>query len=388
MNTGEPNREFGEKLSPFLHDRLATFEQTLGTDSAAYRALAGQYCFDEQENEIDWKAERRRHYEAELLSNTEGAYLKGVERLYRRVALIDITTACVAHCRYCLRRLYPGFTLTPDEISEAARFFGDNENRDDLREILITGGDPLLVPDLLEIAIDAIGEFAPNIEAVRIGSRLPVQQPNAVTERVLHALRSRTRPRIELATQVNHPAELARESTEAYMAITDAGVRIYNQQVLLRGVNDDLATLVELYDNLRSLRIEAHYMFHCVPVRGVSHLRTSIAEGLTLIRKLSSSGWISGRAKPMYTAMTDIGKVTLYEGTIVSKRGDMVLLQTEYLEADRRRWNPSWTCPDSVGVDPQGRLTVWYQDAETHNEGWPTTYFIDSERPGGQTSNA
>jgi lysine 2,3-aminomutase len=368
---------FPAVLPPFLKGKLEALRREQGESSPEYRALAHQYLHDPRENEVDWKAERRRHYEAELVKGADGKPLRGMERLYRRVALIDLTTSCLAHCRYCLRQQYAKFTLTQDDVRAAAQYFGSPDNRDDLREVLITGGDPLLFPDLLASAIDSITSLAPNIEIVRIGSRLPVQEPGLVNPSVLQAVRKRPGLRIELGTQVNHPMELWPESRDAYGRLQDEGLSIYNQQVLLRGVNDDLGVLCELYDHLRYLGIEAHYMFHCIPLRGAHHHRTSIEEGLVLIKGLTASGRISGRCKPMYTAMTDIGKVTLYEGSILDRKGDMVLLQTEYLLAERLRWNPSWALPESAAADRRGHLTVWYKDAEVHNEGWASTYLLD-----------
>jgi lysine 2,3-aminomutase len=369
--------EFPEVLSRFLAGKLDVLRQKNGEESQEYKALARQYLRDPREDEVDWKAERRRHYEAELVKGIDGEPLTGIERLYRRVALIDLTTSCLAHCRYCLRQQYSNFTLTKDDVRRAAEYFGSPGNRDDLREVLITGGDPLLLPELLEFAIDAIVRLAPNIEIVRIGSRLPLQQPDLVNEAVLRTVRRRKGLRVELGTQVNHPLELWDESRSAYVRLQEQGVSIYNQQVLLRGVNDSLDVLCDLYDNLRYLGIEAHYMFHCIPLRGAGHHRTTVQEGLDLVKGLTSSGSISGRGKPMYTAMTDIGKVTLYEGSIIDCKGDMVMLQTGYTLQDRLRWNPNWKLPESATPDDQGRLTVWYKDAQVHNEGWASTYLLD-----------
>ena len=147
---------------------------------------------------------------------------------------------------------------------------------------------------------------------------------------------------------------------------------------MLKGVNDNLDTLVQLYDKLRAMDIEAHYMFHCVPRAGISHLRTSIEEDLELIKELTMSGKISGRCKPKYTLMTDIGKITLYEGIILDKKEDMILLQTKYSKNERLEWNPSWKIPDSAMVDQNGHLRVWYRDGKIHNEGWPSTYYFNA----------
>lgn len=370
------SRIFTQRVSRFLREKLEFLKSEYGAESREYYGLARQYLADPRETEVDYKAERRRHYEAELLADSDGIPLRGVERLYRRVALIEPTTACTCHCRWCLRAQYPRTTLTEDEILRGAKYLGNEQNRDDLREVLITGGDPLLFPELIEFTLDSIAEYAPNIKIIRIGSKLPAQDPRRVDESLLKILSKWGHLRMELGTHVNHPIELWDETKDAYKRLQDIGFRIYNQQVLLAGVNNDLDTLIELYDQFRSMGIEAHYMFHCIPMRGMSHHRTSVEEGLELIKGVTCSGRISGRCKPMYTAMTDIGKVTLYEGVILDRKEDMILLQTKYLYDERLKWNPSWNMPSSVVVDDDGYLRVWYRDGEVHNEGWPTTYFF------------
>lgn len=361
---GQSKGIFKERISPFLASKMDEVKVRLGEDSQTYRSLVLQYAKDQREELVDLTQERRRHYEAEVLRDTLGNELKGVERLYRRTALIEPSTVCAAHCRWCLRGQYDLATLKTQEIQTAAKFFGSAEVRDDLREVLITGGDPFMVRVLLEYTIDQIAIHAPNIEVVRIGTRVFTQDPARIDASLLNALRKRPNLRIEVGTNINHPIELWPESVEAMRKVTDLGIRIYNQHPLLKGVNDDLATLLELYDGLRSNAIEAHYLFHCIPMRGMQHHRTTVARGLELVRQLVSSGSFSGRAKPSYAAMTDVGKVTFYEGTIVDRRGHEILLRTGYLVSDRLKWNPTWTMPPSAEVDAEGRLRVWYLDVD------------------------
>ncbi len=367
-------KKYPELVSSFLAEKLDLLKKESRGD---FLGLSRQYIFDSKELESEYKTERRRHYEADLQHDNQGHLFRGVERLYRRAVVLELTTACAARCRWCLRANYDPFTLSKEEIQRATKYFGNECTKDDLREVLVTGGDPLLVPELLEFTIDSIQKYAPNIEIVRIGSRLPVQDPKRIFEdNLINALRQRNGLRIEIGTQVNHPVELFPEAVEAYLFLQKQGIRIYNQQVLLKGVNDELDTLVRLYGNLRRIGIEAHYMFHCVPIWGMSHHRTMLEKGLDLIKGLSSSGRISGRCKPMYTAMTDIGKITLYEGVIREKRGDVVLLQSRYKKEERLKWNPTWKMPDSAEVDDEGFLRVWYKDAKVHNEGWPFSYLF------------
>lgn len=370
-------RNFGEKLSGYLREYMREVEGKHGPDSPEYMALKRQFIYDSREGNVDFESERRRHYEAEIHIEFEGKPLRGLERLYQKVVLIEPTTHCLAYCRWCLRAKYPDSRLTRDELLLAIRYCGSPQNRPDVREILITGGDPFLDVDTLGFMLDSIAEYAPNVETVRIGSRLPIHDPNLINEKMLQALHPRGRIRLEMGTQINHAIEFGEKTRAAFQRIQSMGIRIYNQQVLLKNVNDDINSLCDLYNASRSLGIESHYMFHCIPMRGMSHHRTTLERGLELVKELVMCGRISGRAKPMYAAMTDVGKVILYDGVILDRKGDMVLLQTGYNHEERSRWNPSWKLPDSAYEGEDGKIRVWYQDAKVHNEGWPTTCIID-----------
>ena len=136
---------------------------------------------------------------------------------------------------------------------------------------------------------------------------------------------------------------------------------------IAQGVNDNLQALVDLYGKMREIGIEAHYLFHSVPMRGMHHLRTSVHLGLDLSKDLTNSGLISGRAKPMYALMTDIGKITLYDGTLLGKdANNRLLVQSNYKLEDRLNWNPDWKMPETAEVDDNGYLRVWYLDGEDY----------------------
>ena len=95
----------------------------------------------------------------------------------------------------------------------------------------------------------------------------------------------------------------------------------------------------------------------------MQHHRTSVACGIALASRLANSGLLSGRAKPMFTLMTALGKVTMYEGTIVRRGASRILVQTDYSYDERLQWNPSWRLPESASVNADGRMAVWYEDA-------------------------
>jgi lysine 2,3-aminomutase len=354
---------FNELISPFLRKKILEAEQQFGAHSPEYRALTSQYIVSPEENRI-YPWERRRHYEADMELTFEDKPLVGVERLYRRTILIEPSTVCAAHCRWCLRGQYPTGAMQRDDIALAARYVGAPEQRDDIDEVLITGGDPLMVVPLLRYTFEQLAEHAPNVRVVRIGTRVPFQAPERVSEALLELFTTFNHLRIELGIHVNHPVEFWPETVAALDQLHQVGVRMYNQHPLLKSVNDDAETLIQLYSLLRQHRIEAHYLFHAIPMRGMHHHRTSVAKGLELAREISACGEFSGRAKPKYAVLSDIGKIVLYHDTIVDHRpsDNALLLRSGFRLADRMKWNPSWKAPGSVVIDNKGFMMTWYQD--------------------------
>jgi lysine 2,3-aminomutase len=352
---------FVEKLGPFLKKKLE--EARKANNKSLIHAIESQYLVDPREGTASLE-QNRRHYEAETMPQFEGQPLKGLERLYRRTILVEPTTVCAAHCRWCLRGQYDIFNLRPEELERIARFIGSGERKENIREILITGGDPLLVVNRLKLLIDRIIEHAPQVQIIRIGTRIPTQDPARINKELIRAITPRSGVIIELGVHVNHPAELFQESRDAFKRISEAGVKIYDQTVLLKDLNDDKDVLLELFDELRYLNIECHYLFHAIPMAGMAHYRTSVDTGLSLIRQIVNSGQNTGRAKPLYTAMTDIGKITFYDGTIIKREANRLLLQSNYTLEDRLKWNPDWKVPGTVEFDSTGNMRVWYLDQD------------------------
>jgi lysine 2,3-aminomutase len=360
---GAKNAKFVELISPFLREKIAAAESAYGPESVEAQALKRQYVFDAHENDIR-DNERRRHYESEVRVHYHNKPLVGVERLYRRTILLEPTTVCAAHCRWCLRGQYPVRTMREDEIVHATEYIGSEHLRDDIDEVLITGGDPLMSQPLLAFTLSELERNAPNVKTVRIGTRVMFQDPRRVNQGLIDIFRRHPDFRFEVGVNVNHPTEFWPETVTAIKSVQDLGVRFYNQHPLLKGVNDDIDTLVELYSMLRRYDIEAHYLFHAIPLRGMSHHRTSLRRGLELATQLSSCGEFSGRAKPKYAVLSDIGKIVIYEGVILDHREEdnALLLQSGFKFEDRLAWVPNWQKPDSVEVDEHGRMRTWYID--------------------------
>lgn len=349
--------QFPELVSPYLKSLMEKVKNEHGADSAEYKALYYQYI-SLDDNSIISKEKNSKHYEAGY--NTTSA-LRFMERLYKRQATVDITLACVAHCRYCLRQNYELGALTEADMTEIATIIGQDVF---LKEILITGGDPLLAYKTLIPLMEKIIDLAPNIRIIRIGSRLPVQDPSRMSAELFSFFeRNRGKVTFEVAMQINHAIELQPEAIEQINHLKDCGVRLYAQNVYLKGINDNLDSLIQLYDELRYLNIESHYLFHPVPIEGTHRFRMPIREFLDTARLLTASGEIPGRSKPMFSLMTDVGKVTLYDGCLGEKDTEGFYdIYTGYRLEERRKWHKNYELPSSATIDNNGFIHVKYLD--------------------------
>jgi lysine 2,3-aminomutase len=204
---------------------------------------------------------------------------------------------CPVYCRFCFRRekVGPGGeALSADELAAALAYI---RGRPEIWEVILTGGDPLMLAPrrLAELmaALDAI----PHVAIVRLHSRVPIVDPERVTGELVRALKP-GRVAVWLAVHCNHARELAPSTRAALSRLADAGLPLMGQTVLLKGVNDTIETLEALMRALVTARVKPYYLHHPDLVRGTGHFRVSIAEGQALMKALR--GRLSGLAQPTY----------------------------------------------------------------------------------------
>ncbi len=235
-----------------------------------------------------------------------------------------VTSECAIYCRYCLRKRMVGdseFMMRRPELEEAIAYIAAH-NR--IRDVLLTGGDPLVFSDRnLDWLLGAIRAI-PHVEVIRIGTRLPVVNPFRVTDELTEVLR-RYHP-VWLNTHFNHPNELTEEAATAAGRLADAGVPVGNQSVLLRGINDDPAVLKALCEGLVAMRVRPYYIYQAQLIEGTAHMRTPIEDGMALMRALR--GHTSGFAVPTYVLDTPEGKVPLTRDYVRGRARDYVVMDT------------------------------------------------------------
>lgn len=191
------------------------------------------------------------------------------------------------------------------KIEESIQYVRDNS---EIREILITGGDALSLNNVELENIFSLLRKVPHVEILRIGTRTPVTLPQRIDEELAQMLR---KYKVFVATQFNHAVELTSEAIKAVELLTDAGVQVRNQMVLLKGINNDKYVVQKTNEEMVKARIIPYYLFHPKKIQGTEHFYVSVNEGLEIMKHLE--GHTSGMCKPTYIVNTEggLGKVPL-----------------------------------------------------------------------------
>lgn len=248
----------------------------------------------------------------------------GLVHRYPDRVLLLITDACAMYCRHCTRRRIVGYregTLSMGQFNEALNYIEKNKK---IRDVLISGGDPLLLSDEhLEHILHKIKSIH-HIEMIRLGSRIPVTMPQRIT-RKLCAILNKYHP-IFMSIHFNHEKEISEETRVACSLLADAGVPLGSQTVLLKGINDTPEVMKSLMHTLLAIRVRPYYLYQCDLAPGTEHFRTPVSSGIHIVESLR--GYTTGYAVPTYVidAPGGGGKVPVNPDTVVSrnKRGVIV----------------------------------------------------------------
>jgi lysine 2,3-aminomutase len=225
------------------------------------------------------------------------APVEGVVHRYPDRVLLKLTDLCAAYCRFCFRRERVGKgagLLQPKALAAALGYIRAHPQ---IWEVILTGGDPLVVSARRLAALAAELASIEHVKILRVHTRVPIAAPSRVTPALLRALENSGKA-VYVAVHVNHPRELSREARRACARFVDAGIPLLSQTVLLRGVNDDAQVLGSLMRALVECRIKPYYLHHGDLAPGTAHWRTGIARGQSLMRALR--GRYSGLCQPTY----------------------------------------------------------------------------------------
>ncbi|MFC1594607.1 lysine 2,3-aminomutase [Candidatus Omnitrophota bacterium] len=220
----------------------------------------------------------------------------GLVHRYPDRVLLLVTEQCAMYCRHCTRRRMVGEKKHPTAPSKFDAAFDYIKSNRKIRDVLISGGDPLMLEDdKLEEIIKNIRSIN-HVEFLRIGTRVPVTLPQRVTEDLVKMLKKYAP--IWISLHFNHPKEITRRCKLACSMLADAGIPLGSQTVLLKGINDKPHIMKKLMHELLQIRVRPYYIYQCDPAKGTGHFRTPIASGITILEKLR--GHTSGYAVPTY----------------------------------------------------------------------------------------
>lgn len=238
--------------------------------------------------------------------------------------LFLVTSQCGMYCRFCTRKRKVGNSdkISMRELESAFKYINDHK---EIRDVILSGGDPLMLTDfMLEKVLKRLREI-PHVEIIRIGSKMPVVLPQRITTKLCDMLKKYQT--IYINTHFNHPWEVTPESTKACGMLVDSGIPVNNQSVLMKGVNDNAEVMRELFLKLLKIRVRPYYLFMADETKGANHFRTSIQTGLDIMDKLR--GHISGLAIPYFCidAPGGGGKIPLLPKYVLHKDEDSIIMR-------------------------------------------------------------
>ena len=282
------------------------------------------------------------------LHEDEDSPVPGLTHRYPDRVLFLITDMCSMYCRHCTRRRFAGQNDCESPSERIQKCIDYIAKTPTVRDVLLSGGDALMVSDkMLESIIQRLRAI-PHVEIIRLGSRTPVVCPQRITDDLVNMLK-KYHP-IWLNTHFNHPNEMTPEASEALAKLANAGIPLGNQSVLLRGVNDCVHVMKRLVHLLVKNRVRPYYIYQCDLSMGLEHFRTPVSKGIEIIENLR--GHTSGYAVPTFVvdAPGGGGKTPVMPNYVISQSPNKVILRnfegviTTYTEPEEYR--QECHCPD------------------------------------------
>jgi lysine 2,3-aminomutase len=323
-------------LLPFSDAEL----ETIGALEAEYKLAIPPYYFSliDQADPLDpirlqsvtssLEAENPSGYELEdPLDEDKDSPVPGLTHRYPDRVLLVSTHVCTMYCRFCTRKrttmVRDGWDAVGRDDERMIEYIREHT---EIKDVIVSGGDPLTLPPAkLKFFLDNLRDI-PHVDVIRIGTRVPVTLPQKLFDPSLIDLLA-SAEKVWIQTHFNHPREITPETERACKLLLRAGMPVNNHTVLLKGVNDDLDTMRELMRGLLRIKVRPYYIFHCDPVIGAGHFRTSIWKGLEIMEGLR--GHMSGLGVPTYVVDSPHGggKIPLMPNYMVSASDDAVILR-------------------------------------------------------------
>ncbi|WP_321368157.1 lysine 2,3-aminomutase [uncultured Desulfuromusa sp.] len=262
---------------------------------------------------------------ADPLAEDHDSPVPGITHRYPDRVLFHVSNVCSMYCRHCTRKRKVGDVDSIPDREQISLGLDYIRNTPEIRDVLLSGGDPLMLNDLyLDWILTELGQIE-HVQVIRIGSRMPVVLPYRITNELVEMLKKH-QP-LWLNTHFNHPREITSSSRQALRRLTDAGIPLGNQSVLLAGVNDCQRIIKSLVHKLVENRVRPYYLYQCDLAEGLSHFRTPVGKGVEIMESLI--GHTSGFAIPTYVidAPGGGGKIPLNPNYLISLSTNKVILR-------------------------------------------------------------
>ncbi len=372
INYEIPNREEFDK---YIFQHPLRFTEYLLEQIKKHPSIAKQYIPDPRELEPEGEFKP-------AFSGGAKTGIPGLERLYLDRVILMPSSQCFAYCRFCFRKNYShdirdGDYGNPQENFEKALNYIREDDR--IKEVLITGGDPLMFPHKVIELIEKLRKI-PHLNAIRIGTRIFTSDPERINEEWIKPFRNFNRfenskirkfenleipARISISPHINHPNELSVETQKALLLCTQNNIPLYNQTVLLKNINDNAEILIELNRKLRLLGVEPYRIYQADPLQGTNYLRTPLAK--TILMKNQMRAQASGRVVPDFILDTQLGKVDVSDAIIVKRENRKLWIKTPYTVQIFRSIDPHWKIPQYCKEAADGSLIAEWEDAPSSN---------------------
>lgn len=261
---------------------------------------------------------------ADPLGEDDDSPVPSIVHRYPDRVLLLVSHDCASYCRFCTRKRKVGDPrkINPLYIEDGIAYIS---NHSEIRDVIISGGDPFLLSDSrLEYILSSLRNI-PHLEIIRIGTRVPCFLPQRVTPKLANTLK-KYHP-LFVNVHFNHPDEITDEAEKALVLLADAGIPLGNQSVLLKGVNDDTEVMKRLFQKLLKVRVRPYYMYQADYVKGSEHFRTTVETGLKIIDSIR--GWTSGMAVPHFVIDSPCGggKIPLLPDYVQYINDDAVVMR-------------------------------------------------------------
>ncbi len=258
------------------------------------------------------------------LNEDQMSPVPNITHRYPDRCLFLVTSQCGMYCRFCTRKRKVGNSgkISMKELESAFKYI---ESHKEIRDVILSGGDPLMLTDTMLDKILTRLRAIPHLEIIRIGSKMPVVLPQRITPKLCEMIKKH-HP-VYLNTHFNHPWEVTEESSKACKMLVDAGIPVNNQAVLMKNINDDPNVMKELFLKLLAIRVRPYYLFMADETKSTHHFRTSIETGVNIIDKLR--GHISGLAIPhlVIDAPGGGGKIPLLPKYVLHQDEDKIVMR-------------------------------------------------------------